>query len=115
MELKTYVAETLTQIVDGIIIAQQDLKEKKAIVNPPTTVESKGLFYEGLPPHRQKTVQMVEFEVILGQTEGVEAKGSIGVFFASIGVGAQGKTETGSSATNKIKFSIPIVFPAYEK
>lgn len=111
MELKTFVAETLKQIVEGIITAQQDLKERNVIVNPPTIVEGRGLFYTAMD-NAQKTVQMVEFEVLLGQTEGLETGGRIGVFFASVGVGAQGKTETGSSAVNKMKFAVPMVFPS---
>jgi hypothetical protein len=34
MELKDFVAETLKQIVEGIVVAQQDVKEKGAMVNP---------------------------------------------------------------------------------
>ncbi len=115
MELKIFVAETLKQIVEGIVTAQQDLKERNVMVNPTATSKgADGVFRTASDSQvdGQKTVQMVEFEVVLGQTEGIEAGGRIGVFFSSVGVGAQEKSETGSSAVNKIKFSIPIVFPS---
>ena len=109
MELKTFVAETIKQIVDGILIAQQDLKERKVdgIVNPPFVRPMAGGGWVTSRGAGEKTVQMVEFEVVLGQTEGLEAGGRIRVFFASAGAGAQGRSETGSTAVNKIKFSIP--------
>lgn len=40
-----------------------------------------------------------------------ETKGGIGVFLGYAGLGAQGKSDTGSSATNRVKFSIPICYP----
>jgi hypothetical protein len=109
MELKTFVAETLKQIVEGIVIAQQDVKEKGAKVNP-GQIRSDGSLIK-ISDGGPYNVQMVDFDVSLTESKGDEAKGGIGVFFGSVGLGAQGKYETGSSSMNKVKFSVPVMFP----
>jgi hypothetical protein len=56
-------------------------------------------------------VQIIDFDISLTETQGGEAKGGIGVFFGSVGLGAQAKSEAGSSAMNRVKFSVPIMLP----
>ncbi len=106
-----YIAETLKQIVDGIITAQQDLKGKGAIINPKSIAQSNGLYYMADSTRNPKTVHVISYEVSIGQTQGKEAKAGIGVFLANVGIGAQGRTESTNQATNTIKFSIPVIFP----
>lgn len=115
MELKVFVAETLKQIVEGAVIAQQDVKGRGATVNPLGLESDKFSSYTSIDhePTGRRTVQMVEFEISLGETEGDEKGGRIAVFFGSVGVGAQAKSEAGSSAMNRVKFSVPIMLPSH--
>lgn len=114
MELKDFVAETLKQIVDGVILAQKDISEKGACINPSGIGKADtGLLYASL--QKAKTVQLVDFDISLVATEGNEAKGGIGVFVSGFGVGIQGKSDTASSATNKVRFSVPIRLPSVDE
>lgn len=67
MELKEFIKETITQISEGIIEAQKDIKEKGlGVVNPPEGVNS------NLQGHRSYGISnpnLVEFEVSLTNIE----------------------------------------------
>jgi hypothetical protein len=111
MELKEFVAETLKQIVEGLVVAQEHVKDKGATINPQDLTSTSG-FPRYYTCGDGTNVQMIEFDVSLIATEGKEAGGHIGVFFGSLGAGARGKSETENSATNRVKFSVPIILPS---
>ncbi len=111
MELKEFVAETLKQVVEGVAQAQQDVKELGATINPKGVVYQQGQSY--VSPSSRKTIQMIDFDISLAETESTQAGGRIAVFFGTVAGGAHGKAESGSNAMNRVKFSVPIVLPTY--
>ena len=109
MELRDFVRETLKQIVDGVVAAQEATKEKDARVNPGQIAFVGSVLCEtNMGP---LSAQMVDFDISLTESTSGEAKAGIGVFFGSVGIGGQGKTETGANAMNRVKSSVPIVLP----
>jgi hypothetical protein len=56
-------------------------------------------------------VHAIEFDIALSATQENELKGGIGVFFGSVALGGQAKSDKGNSSTNRIKFSIPVKYP----
>jgi hypothetical protein len=113
MELKDFVAATLVQIVEGAETAQKQVVDIGATVNPAGV----GLLPTGhhyITGHNSRNVQLIDFDIALTATEGGETGAHIGVFLGSVGVGAKAKIESGNSASNKVKFSIPIVLPTHE-
>lgn len=87
MELNDFVAEALKQIVEGIVVAQQAVKEKGATVNPGQVASVGGLLYStGMG---NMNVQMVDFDISLTESLGDEARGGIGVFFGWVGLGVR--------------------------
>ena len=111
MELKTFVSETLKQIAEGVKQAQEDVKELGATVNPSNTTYADKQLY--LTHNKTITAQVIDFDISLTETEATQAGGSIGVFFGSVGLGAHGKTESGSNAMNRVKFSVPVALPTH--
>ena len=111
MELKTFVSETLKQIVEGVKQAQEDVKDMGATVNPPSTAYAEKQLY--VTDYNKRTVQIIDFDISLTETEATQTGASIGVFFGSVGLGAHGKAETGSNAMNRVKFSVPVVLPSH--
>ena len=97
MDLETFIAETLRQIVKGIKIAQEHEDCKGGKINPfrPSGGE----------------VKQIDFDVAVTATEGSEKKGGIGVFTGVFGVGGQANANTANSTVSRIKFSVPIIFP----
>lgn len=121
MDLKSFVAETLVQIAQGIDEANEKLADSQAIVNPRYVIghgEIKdatvyGYLVEGNERNNyRQAVHAVEFDVAVFATEGKEAKGGIGIVVGSIGLGTQGKSDTSSSSNSRIRFTIPMLFPA---
>jgi hypothetical protein len=94
MELKEFISSTLSDIIEGVADARNNINSNKAVIVP-----NAGRIYE------------VEFEVELSDLESKENGKGIGVAFANIGIGVKGsECESGSSRT-RIKFSIPIGYP----
>jgi len=94
MDVKEFVAETLRQIVDGVVDAQQQTKGKNAVVAP----------YHDY----HKTVS---FDVAVTVVEGKETSGKAGISVWSVGAGVRGKSESSSSTVSRIKFEIPVELP----
>lgn len=103
MDLETFIAETLRQIVNGVQTAQLHEDCKEARIN---SLSAPG--YVGPLP---KPTQ-VDFDVAITVSEGTEkqGKGNIGVA-SYFGIGGQARSTTGNSSVSRIKFSIPVVLP----
>ena len=110
MELKTFVAETISQIVEGVAEAQERCKGRGALVNPRVAgnyVQRDELWAgDGSAP-----AQFVEFDVALTATEGTGTKGGIGVIVGAFTLGSSGQSQAERSASSRVKFSVPLVLP----
>lgn len=111
MDLKEFVTQTLTQIIEGVRGAQIYGKDLSAEVNPEllTTPEQAGK--QGFLGTRDQYVPIVQFDVALTVTEGTGTKGGIGVFAGAISLGSLGQSQNESSSVSRVKFSIPIRLP----
>ena len=110
MELKEFVAETINQIIDGIIQAQVHAAEVGARVNPDRKLVMKdnaSLTLDSL----QNYMQLVEFDVAVTATEESGAKVGLGIFVTAITAGAQTKLDYANSVVNRIRFTIPVELP----
>ena len=118
MELKLFVKETLTQIIEGVTEAQTKAKESGAVINP------MGYFTEGqhkvikwLPERATgeewREGQIVEFDVSVVVSEKDETQGGAGIQIASvvIGVGVSAKSADENSMVSRLKFSVPLFLP----
>lgn len=113
MDLEQFVSTALTQIVRGVLSAQEKLKDTRAYVNP-------GL--GTLPPsHGMSTVinadgslqhlRDVEFDVALtvGDKQGADGGAGIKVFGAQLG--ATGSVAYENSSVSRVKFVVPLALP----
>lgn len=112
MDLKTFVAESLTQIAEGIAEAQKT--DSGAIINPRINYTDKGT-----PKLAGNTVipapQMVSFDVAVHVTksDNDKAGGRIGVSF--LGMGGESSSANENSSSSRIKFEIPVIWPEGKK
>ncbi|MFZ3079680.1 MAG: hypothetical protein WA109_08340 [Bellilinea sp.] len=97
MELKEFVSETLTQIIDGVKIAQTQASETNAVIA------------------RDGDYVKVEFDVAITTTDVTEGKVGAGIFVASINLGGQARGEISNQTLSHIMFSIPLYLPYIEK
>ena len=115
MELQEFVAQALSQIIQGVKSVQQTSSEVGATINPGVPnrqLEEQGyLSTGGIPGEQNNMVLFVEFDtaVTVSEGDGVKAKAGINVFGSNIGIGI-GTTDE-SSTVSRLKFKVPIVLP----
>jgi len=103
MELHSFVKETLVQIIRGIVESQKDeiVKQNKASIVP-----------HGVSSSDMKSANReIEFDIVVTTQSGSSTKGGLGIFVGGIGVGAQGKLDAKDLNENRVKFSVPVLFP----
>ena len=116
MELQEFVAEALSQIIQGVKSAQKTSSELGATINPEIPnhrLEKHGLMsITKTAGDKSNPVLFVEFDtaVTIVEGDGVKAGAGISVFGSNIGVGIGTKDE--SSTVSRIKFKIPIILPS---
>ena len=106
IELKEFVEEAISQIVDGITAAQKRVETSGAIVSPRKSNSKNNVGIEG----KLYSVQNIEFEVSLANMSGEGGK----VTFGAWGFGSNTKIEGQAKSATNIRFSIPIVFPCID-
>lgn len=110
IELKEFVEETISQIVEGVKAAQKRVGTSGAIVNPRKSHSSNNIEVEG----KLYSVQNIEFEVSLANMSGEGAKVGFGVAFGTWGFGSNAKVEGQAKSATNVKFSVPIIFPCID-
>ena len=109
MELRTFIHETLTQIVSGVREAQAAAQAHGANINP-TDFDflRDGQSTSTLGPMPQD----VHFDVALTSTEAGGVQGGIGVFLGTFKIGTEGKSDVQTSAMTRVRFTVPIALPS---
>jgi hypothetical protein len=107
MELKEFVAETITNVLEGIREAQE--RPGGQHVNMEGHYTAGFVKWTGgltaLGP--EEVASVLSFDVVVTVTEDSNAKGKIAV----LGIGAQGGISTSTVAQNRIQFAVPIMLP----
>ncbi|MGH2620080.1 MAG: hypothetical protein ACRDHG_05855 [Anaerolineales bacterium] len=110
IELKDFISNTLTQLIDGISIAQEYAQVNGAIINPadrfPSNFEKMSRTDKGL-----RLVHIIEFDVAVTVAENKQLKGGIGIVVPELSLGYQGMMDNQKSSVSRVQFSIPIVLP----
>lgn len=121
MDLKNFVKDTITQLIEGIKEAQDNLKGSGAIVSPNDirTVDASSqpliFMYEKDKTNKDRTytrnVSLLEFDVAIVVEQEKSGGGKLGVNVLSMGIEGGGKAKQSDSKTNRSKFNIPIALP----
>lgn len=112
MDLKTFVAETLAQIVEGVKEAQPRVSDAGGRVHPQLV----GGVAENLMKHKIFVssggyAQFVEFDVAVTATEGTGTKGGVAVVAGILSLGSGGESKNENSASSRVRFMVPLVLP----
>lgn len=108
MDLKEFIKETISGIVDATLELQGDYEASDAIINPPVSVKDRDLFEENGPAHTYRRVQVVEFDVAVSATSETAGGGKAGLKILSVDAGVEGRHNRASEEASRVKFSIPI-------
>lgn len=119
MELREFVRSTITEVVAGIELAKEDLKETDVLINPSTIrgVVSAGKNYD-------RAVQSIDFDLSVSFSErkneanskeaGISSKIQVvSIFNLNLGgkIEDREEWENINGINNRVKFSVPVSFP----
>ena len=104
MDLETFIAETLRQLISGVKKAQESTQVLGGKINPDVPWPT----FNALA---QNDIRKVEFDVAVTATEGTEKKAGIGVAMAMFGAGGQASSNTTNTSISRIKFTVPVILP----
>lgn len=116
MELKEFITETLSQIIDGVSEVQERYKDRNILISPDDIQGSKGNLYiddeDKYTGYTKMTrVQSIDMDIAISVTEKDGNKAGIGIAkFINAGVSTENTQQ--NESISKIKFSIPIVLPS---
>ncbi len=105
MDLQEFVSQTLVQIIQGVKDAQQEARKHGGKVNPD----------QSHSPFPGKDIQNVEFDVALTVTEGTGTKGGMGLVVGPLALGTQGESKAQNSSVSRVRFSVPVRLPEFER
>ena len=107
MELKTFITQSLNQIIDGVADAQQYALQKSPNLGPVQIRGDKPGFAFTDTPGRMASI--IEFDVAISVSANDLAEGGTGIFVGALGVGVKGTEEHKNSTINRIRFSVPVI------
>lgn len=118
MDLKDFIATSLSQIAEGILAASESLAETDAVVNPTHLAthsrDAQGFGRTLLPDQseRGRLVERVNFDVAVTTEDSTAGKAGLKVGSASFGINAGGDMSSKAGQASRIQFGIPMVFPS---
>ena len=115
MELQEFVAQALSQIIQGVKSVQQTSSESGATINP--EIPNLHLVKQGFMSTTKAAsdegnpVLFVEFDTAVTVVEGEGGKAGAGINVFGINAGISLGTKDESSTVSRIKFKVPIILP----
>lgn len=111
MNVEEFVTETLKQIINGVLAAQEYGLDKGVRINPTSieTYDSDGKFSSSLPaPNEPRNVQ---FDIAVTTTTATSKQAGAGLSVWGIGIGGQGEKGSSDQVVSRISFTIPVQIP----
>lgn len=114
MELKDFVSNTISEIIEGIVAAQARVQAHGAFVNPGNLMRStQDVGQSALWDNRNNNyARPISFDVALTVEEGTNTEAKVGVVAGILNLGAGGASENKQLAVNRVQFTVPVLFPA---
>lgn len=115
MELKEFIKETLSQIIEAVSETQEKYKGKKVLICPDDIQGKEGNNYIDNEKrysiyNRITKVQNIEMDIAISVSEKEGSKSGIGIA-KIINAGISSESASQNASVSKIKFSIPLVLP----
>lgn len=116
MELKEFITETLSQIIDGVSEVQEKYKNRNILICPDDIQGTNDNLYiddeERYSCYTKMTrVQQIDMDIAISVTEKDGNKSGIGIA-KIISAGISSESIQQNESISKIKFSIPVVLPS---
>ncbi len=113
MELQEFIKNTIVQITNGIIDAQNELKDTECLINPMGYSSDSNNIYEGVK-NTSRSIQKIKMNIVLDVTNSSGSKSGIGVARV-IKAGIDNSESASHKEMTTVEFEIPISFPVMPK
>jgi len=110
LELKTFISETLIQILEGVAESQSKSLQTGGRILPHVRTPREGANLYGHTNDKLPVI-IVDFDVSVFAQEGTGTKGGVGIVIGVLALGNKGESNQTQNSTNKIKFQKPIALP----
>jgi len=113
MELRSFISQALTQIVEGVVDAQEATGKHNACVNPAGLMRStQAVSTDAIWDNKTNNyARMVSFDIAVTVEEGTTTNAKIGVVAGLLNLGAGGASANKELAVSRIQFSVPVLLP----
>ncbi|MBN1904069.1 MAG: hypothetical protein JW927_03135 [Deltaproteobacteria bacterium] len=116
MELKQFISEALSSIVEGVVGAQSKTKNLGAFVNPGNLMKtsseiSKDVIWDN---RTNNVARLISFDIAVTVEEGTKTNAKIGVVAGFLSLGAGGASENKQLAVSRIQFGVPVLLPTLD-
>ena len=111
MKLEDFISESITQIISGVLKAQEYAATNNASINPISLQQSKSSGDSFYDSRTLRPAQVIDFDISVTTQEEGQVSGKAGVFVSVLKLGAEAKEGVSNQISNRIKFSIPIMLP----
>lgn len=113
MELKSFVSQALSSIVEGVVEAQATASKHGASINPSglmrsTQTVSTDAVWDNTT---NNYARLVSFDVAVTVEEGTTTNAKIGVVAGILNLGAGGASANKEQAVSRIQFAVPVLLP----
>jgi len=107
MDIKTFLKSTILQISEAIEELNQELKDPNVAVNPRGVLDANNQNSGSIA----ENIIAIDFDLSVYVESGDEKGGKIGVFSGILGAGISGAEKELNRTANRIKFTLPVLFP----
>jgi hypothetical protein len=110
IDIKTFVAQSITQICQGVAEATRNTTTLGALVSP------KGINFNSsgnahLDPNMASNVRVIEFDIAVTVNNTTGGQAAVGIFVAAVGANSGGENDNDKSTTSRIRFTVPVCLP----
>lgn len=113
MELQEFIASALTQIIKGVALAQTNVADCGASVNPIRAMQ-------GAKDHTPyvrtedgdfRVIETIRFDVAVTVSDNQQAGAGAGIKVFGASLGASGKVAYENSSVSRVSFEVPVALP----
>ena len=112
MDLKDFVKETISSIVEATAELQVKYEGRGVLVNPPVTTTERDLYRDDDSRHQYRRVEIVSFDVAVTASAESTAGGKAGLRVFSVEASLDGLHGRKSEEVSRVRFAIPLVLSA---
>lgn len=112
MDLKEFIKETVSAIIEATVELQDKFEETGSIINPPITNSERDLYGQDQAHAIYRRVETVEFDVAVTAETSGSGSGKAALKILSLEASLEGAGGKRSEAVSRVKFSVPVVLRA---